>query len=80
MEFDLKEIYQESPKAFRDLIIIFIFAMFVFLLTIAASFDAFEMLVEWSEKYEKFEIDEIFVLLNITLFCDPISIAITHVI
>ena len=66
MGFNLKEKYQESPKAFRDLIIIFILAVLIFLF--AASIDAFEALVEWSEKYEEFEIDEIFVLLNILAF------------
>lgn len=63
MDNNSKEDQKKISNALIDLIIICILAIIVFLL--AASFDVFETLVEWSRKYEEFEIDEIFILLNI---------------
>jgi PAS domain S-box-containing protein len=51
------KIENKSTATFRDLVIISISAIFVFVL--AAGFDAFEKFVGWSRTYEGLEIDEV---------------------
>ena len=71
-ESTLKEISWKNTTAFRDLIVILVIGAFVFVL--AWAFDAFETIVKWSTRYEEWEIDELVIVLVISVLSSVLGI------
>lgn len=66
MNSEKKERHQHNRSAVIDLLLIFIASVCVFIA--AAFWEAFEWLIEFSQKYENFELDEILTVLIIMPF------------